>query len=305
MITVGEFDAHERDLWAGRAVAYQGSFARLCAHAVPALLDAAGVARGVRLLDVGTGPGTVAAAAGERGARVTAVDADPGMVELAAAGAPRAEVRVAVLPRLPFADGEFDAVTANFVVNHVEDPIAALAELRRVTRPGGRIAATIWPGGPNPGMSLFDRALTEGGAERPELPRVPVEFERDPDGFAGLLVRAGWPGARCREVRWVHRPAPEEWWSGPAGGVANVGRVLTSQSPETVARIKAVYDRLAGERLGPDGLLGFEVTALLASAERAAEGAEESAGEPSPADERSASLVTVQQGAHVCTGERE
>ena len=66
---VTAFDAGERRAWAGRAEAYAGSFAKLCAYPVPQLLDAAGVKAWVRVLDVGTGSGTVAAAAVERGPR--------------------------------------------------------------------------------------------------------------------------------------------------------------------------------------------------------------------------------------------
>jgi len=112
-----DFDAYERELWAGRAAAYERGFARLTAHTAGALLDAAGVAAGTRLLDVGTGPGVVARAAAARGARVTAVDADPGMAEAAARNAPGLDVRVAVLPDLPLNDEEFEAVTGNFVIN--------------------------------------------------------------------------------------------------------------------------------------------------------------------------------------------
>ena len=56
------FDEYERAMWAGRADTYANSFAKLCAYTVPRLLDAAGVGDGTELLDVGTGPGTVAAA---------------------------------------------------------------------------------------------------------------------------------------------------------------------------------------------------------------------------------------------------
>jgi tRNA A58 N-methylase Trm61 len=58
-----DFDAYERELWAGRADAYQRGFARLTSHTAGALLDAAGAAEGTRMLDVGTGPGVVAGAA--------------------------------------------------------------------------------------------------------------------------------------------------------------------------------------------------------------------------------------------------
>ena len=58
-----DFDTYERGLWAGRAAAYERGFARLTAHTAGALLDAAGVAAGTRVLDVGTGPGVVAVAA--------------------------------------------------------------------------------------------------------------------------------------------------------------------------------------------------------------------------------------------------
>jgi hypothetical protein len=64
-----DFDSYARRLWAGRADAYEHGFARLTVHAVGALLDAAGVGTGTRVLDVGTGPGVVAGAAAARGAR--------------------------------------------------------------------------------------------------------------------------------------------------------------------------------------------------------------------------------------------
>jgi SAM-dependent methyltransferase len=264
----GEFDAHERRMWAGVAEAYAGSFAALCAGTVDELLDAAEVGPGVRVLDVGTGPGTVAAAALKRGAVVGAVDASPGMVALAAVNAPGAAVRCAVLPELPFADGEFDAVVANFVVNHVEDPVAALAELRRVVRPGGRVAVTIWHGTANQSMALFGRALDAAEVERAAFPIVPVDFVRTAEGFGGLLRQAGWSGVESREVVWTHREDPEVWWSGVAAGVANIGLLVSRQTPEVFARVKAAYDRLAAETAAEDGRIELPAVALLASAAR-------------------------------------
>lgn len=180
------FDESERLIWAGRGPAYADSFAKLCAYPVPRLLDAAGVGAGVRVLDVGTGSGTVAAAACARGATVTAVDAEPTMVELARLAAPEADVRLAVLPDLPYADAEFDAVVANFVLNHVGRPMDTLAELRRVVRPGGWIALTIWAAPPAAGQTLIGRAIQAAGAVRP--PHLPAglaaedDFRRDETG---------------------------------------------------------------------------------------------------------------------------
>ena len=103
--------AYGRSVWAGRGTAYERGFARLTAHTAGAVLDAAGVAAGTRVLDIGTGPGVVARAAAAREARVPAVDAEPSMAEAATRNVPGADVRVAVLPDLPLPDGAFDAVT--------------------------------------------------------------------------------------------------------------------------------------------------------------------------------------------------
>ncbi|RKN37179.1 class I SAM-dependent methyltransferase [Streptomyces hoynatensis] len=261
------FDEAERRAWAGRAAAYAGSFARLCAHTVPWLLDVAEVREGTRLLDVGTGPGGVAVAACGRGARVTAVDAEPGMAELAARAAPAAAVLRAALPRLPFADGAFDAVVGNFVLNHVGRPRAALGELRRVTRPGGRVAVTVWASPGGAGQALLGRAVAAAGVARPaHLPTLAPEedFPRTPQGLTGLLNEARLTGAACELVGWDHRTTREEWWSGPAAGVATVGQILAGAPAAAVARIRAAFEALSEEFTARDGTLALPHVALLA-----------------------------------------
>src|SRR3989442_1614924 len=108
-----DFDEYERELWAGRASAYERGFARLTSYTIDPLLDAGGVVRGTRMLDVGTGPGFVSLAAVRRGAEVSAIDADPDMVETATRNV-GIEVQEAILPEVPFEDEEFDAVVGNF-----------------------------------------------------------------------------------------------------------------------------------------------------------------------------------------------
>lgn len=264
---VEDFDEAERRIWAGRAAAFRDSFAKLCAHTAPALLDAAGAGPGVRLLDVGTGAGTVAAAACARGARVTAVDAEPGMIELARQAAPEADFRLAVLPDLPFEPGSFDAVVANFVVNHVGRPAAAVAAMRAAARPGGRVAATIWCSPAGAGHELLRRAVEAAGAQQAaEEPRLDQaeEFPRTTEGFAELLAAAGLAEVTCAPVTWDHLAAAEEWWGGAAAGVGLIGQTVSRQSTGTVVRIKAAYDELVPEYAGPDGRLVLRYHALLA-----------------------------------------
>ncbi|MGW0857163.1 class I SAM-dependent methyltransferase [Streptomyces sp. NPDC002690] len=266
------FDEAERLKWAGLADAYAASFARLCARTVPELLDEAGVRGGTRVLDVGTGTGAVAVAACTRGAVVTAVDAEPDMVKSATRAAPAADVRLALLPELPFADGEFDAVAANFVLNHVGRPRKALAELRRVTRPGGRIAVTIWGADAGAGQRLLGRAVAAAGALRPpEVPPLAPEeaFEQTPEGLAALLAGAGLADVSCTALAWDHRATVEEWWTGAASGVATIGRIVTAQTPATVAEIKRHYEALGAEFVLPgdedEKVLVLPHRALLAS----------------------------------------
>ncbi|MBM0235793.1 class I SAM-dependent methyltransferase [Micromonospora sp. STR1_7] len=264
------FDDHERSRWAGRAAAYDGSLAALCARPAPLLLDAANVGAGTRMLDAGTGPGTVAGLACARGATVVAVDAEPSMVEMARHRLPSAEeVRLAALPHLPFDAGHFDAAVANFVINHVGDPAAAIGELRRVVRPAGRIAVTTWPDPPPQAQRLWGEIFDAAGVERPSaVPGVDADKDhpRTPDGLTRLLDVAGLTDVRCDTITWVHRTDPEAWWSGPANGLSRPGLLMEAQSPDMITRIRVAYDELTAAYRDADGLLALPTAALLASA---------------------------------------
>ncbi|MER6307450.1 methyltransferase domain-containing protein [Streptomyces sp. NPDC001657] len=261
------FDVSERRAWAGSVAAYEAGFGRLCAYPVPALLDAAGVGQGMRVLDVGTGPGVVAAAAGVRGAQVVAVDAEPGMAKRAAQGVSDASVYIAALPQLPFMCDQFDAVVGNFVLNHVGRPRVALAELRRVTRPGGRIALTVWAVPAASGQALLGRAAAAAGVPRPaDVPALAPEddFPRTEEGLTALLNEAGLAEAGCRSLAWDHHTTAAEWWQGPAAGVATIGRVVTSQGVEGIERVRRHFALLAEEFMDEDGGLVLPHRALLA-----------------------------------------
>ena len=265
-----DFDAYERELWAGRAAAYERGFSRLTAHTARALLDAAGVASGTRLLDVGTGPGVVAGAAAARGAQVTAVDAEPGMAEAAARNVPGLDVRVAVLPDLPLNDEEFDAVTGNFVINAVGDPEAALVELRRVLRAGGRLALTCWRYPPAPAVGLAAEAIQAAGVPWPDdVPDPPFRPYCSPGAFTALLEGTGFAEAIAQELSWEHRVDPEHWWAEVyLSRVGSNGVVIGRQDAATVARIKAEFDRLVARYAVDGGQVALPAVAVLASGSR-------------------------------------
>ncbi|MEU4238498.1 methyltransferase domain-containing protein [Actinoplanes sp. NPDC026619] len=267
-MTTTAFDEHERSQWAGRATAYQDSFAALCAHPAAALLDAARVGPGDRLLDAGTGTGTVAALALARSAHVTAVDAEPTMVDLTRRRLPAAEIHQAVLPELPFADAAFDAAVANFVINHVGDPAAAVRELLRVVRPGGHLAVTIWPNPSPPAQQLWSTIFDAAGIDRPtDLPRVAPgqDFPRTCDGLSTLLRQTGLTDVTTEAIAWTHRTDPESWWHGPANGLSTTGYLLQRQDQATITRVRAHYDQQTAPYRTPDGRLALPTTALLAS----------------------------------------
>jgi SAM-dependent methyltransferase len=265
-----DFDSYERSLWAGRGAVYDRGFARLTAHTAAPLLDAASVQAGTRLLDVGTGPGVVAGVAVARGAHVTAVDAEPSMVKVAAHNVPGLDVRLAVLPDLPFSDGEFDAVTGNFVINAVRDPVAALSELARVLRAGGRVALTCWSDPRPPVLSVAVSAIAAAGVQWPsDVPVSPFSEYSSPGAFTALLDGTGFVSAAAERVSWEYRVDPSAWWSEVfVAGVSSGGVVIGRQDAATVARIKDSYDRLVSQYAVEGGQVALPAVATLASATR-------------------------------------
>jgi SAM-dependent methyltransferase len=138
--------------------------------------------QGMRVLDAGCGPGTITVglARAVAPAEVVGVDAEPGVLararELAAAQAVgNVTFRQADVYALPFPDGDFDAVFAHTLLEHLRRPDAALRELRRVLRPGGLLgvrdcdwgSAVFWP--PDPlvtrGAALYARVWALNGGQ--------------------------------------------------------------------------------------------------------------------------------------------
>jgi ubiquinone/menaquinone biosynthesis C-methylase UbiE len=111
----------------------------------PAMLALAGDVAGRRILDAGCGAGPLSAALRDRGAAVTGIDASAAMLELARRRlGDAAHLCLADLADpLPFPDDAFDDVVASLVLHYLRDWGPTLAELRRVTRPGGRLILSV------------------------------------------------------------------------------------------------------------------------------------------------------------------
>ncbi|MGP5413056.1 class I SAM-dependent methyltransferase [Brachybacterium paraconglomeratum] len=252
--------------WTAAAEAYDRSFATLCDGAAARLI--ADLPDG-ELLDVGCGTGRLAVRAEHAGRTVTALDADESMVE-AARRRLRGQVLRAALPDLPLPDAGEGAIAANFVINHVGRPRAALAELRRVLRPGGRLAMTIWPAGGASWSALLGEVFEEAGAVLPPPERLPADedFDRGADGLAELAREARLEVVEARDLHWDWRIRPESLWAGLQAGIATPGAVVRAQAPPVRDRIREVWVARAEDLARPDGTVAFPVRAAYVLAAR-------------------------------------
>jgi SAM-dependent methyltransferase len=124
---------------------YMGRWSRLLARK---FIEFAGVREGERVLDVGSGTGSLAASLERalRSVEVVGVDPSAEFVEFARQNRASQRVRFELgdAQALGFPAGSFDAAMALLVINFVPDPAKALGEMRRVTRAGGKVAACVW-----------------------------------------------------------------------------------------------------------------------------------------------------------------
>jgi len=194
--------AGEREPSAQAAWVYEQTF-------VPALfgpwaawaVDAAAVQPGERVLDVACGTGVVAREVARRlgAAAVVGLDLDPGMLAVARAVAPAIDWRAGDVQALPFADGSFDVVLCQFGLMFFADPAAAIREMRRVARPGGRIQVAVWgPLEASPGYAALTHLLErELGTERSAGFRAPFRLG-DPAALRRLFADGGAPDVSIR-----------------------------------------------------------------------------------------------------------
>lgn len=176
-----------------------------------ALVEALGPQAGERVLDLAAGTGTSSEPLGRSGAFVVPCDFSQGMLAVGKQRRPELAFVAGDGLKLPFADSSFDGVTISFGLRNLHDTAAGLAELLRVTRPGGRIVVCefsqpVW----RPFRTVYSeylmRALppvARAVSSNPEAYVYLAESIRDwPDQshLAALMQRAGWSSVAWRNL---------------------------------------------------------------------------------------------------------
>jgi demethylmenaquinone methyltransferase/2-methoxy-6-polyprenyl-1,4-benzoquinol methylase len=160
------------------------------------------------VLDLAAGTGTSSESFARRGADVVPCDFSLGMLRVGRSRIPQLPFVAGDAMALPFVDDSFDAVTISFGLRNIHDPRQGLREMRRVTRPGGRLvvcefSTPTWPAFRTVYQEYLMKALpriakrVSSNSEAYEYLAESISAWPDQPGLADLLMEAGW-----REVAW-------------------------------------------------------------------------------------------------------
>ncbi|WP_207004649.1 class I SAM-dependent methyltransferase [Trinickia mobilis] len=267
-----DFSTLEHQGWERVAQPYHTYFGDLTTQSNPAMLDALGIGRGARFLDIASGPGYLAAAAARRGADVTGVDFSAAMVDKARRVFPELEFRIGDAEDLPFPDDSFDAVGISFGMQHFPHPERALAEAFRVLQPGGRIAFTV-SATPDKavGFAMVLKAIDEHGTTDVPLPPGPPFFRfSDWEESRRALLDAGFVQPVVREVdQTLVLRAPDTPFHAVMRGGVRIAAMLNAQTPAALASIEQAVAYDAEAYRNDAGELRIPMPCVLASALKA------------------------------------
>ena len=247
-----------------------GRWSRLLAAPFTAF---AGLAPGERILDAGCGTGSLLrhlAACDER-PEVAGIDASPIYVAAAReAAGPGIRVEEGDICGLPFTDAAFDRAMTQLVLQFIPDPARALAELVRVTRPGGTVAAAVWASGGGmvaQRMFLDTAALLDPAAAALRDHTFTRPMTRP--GQLPELFHAGGLGdvAEGSATIWMDFADFSDWWGPIAQGEGTLGKYVASL-PERARHPLEAALRAAYQCGAEDGPRSFAATALLCRGRR-------------------------------------
>jgi len=252
------------------AAAYERSMGRWSRLLAERFLDACALGPGMAVLDAGCGTGALSEAIARRDAtaRIGGVDLGEAFVRSAQARVPGGLFRVGDVTRLDDPDAAFDAVLSLLVLQFVPDRAQALREMRRVTRPGGLVAAAMWNFG---GGMPFLRVLMDTAAAL--LPGEGERFRADscaedigaPGRLRALFAQAGLHATEQDIVIRQEFAGFDDWWEPWEAGQGTFGAFVMGLEPDPRARLRDAA--LRAFRAGaPDGPRSFVAVARMAMA---------------------------------------
>jgi SAM-dependent methyltransferase len=254
-------------LWGTRPQDFATLLEQISLPLFGATLDAAQVVPGTRLLDAGCGAGLLPLLASLRGATVAGLDASEPLLVIARERLPGADLRQGDLESLPFDDTSFDAVTAVNSIFYAADMPAAMREISRVVRPGGRVVITAW-GPPERCEFLTSVMRAVGPLMPPPPPGAPAGGPgalAAPGALANLLEEAGLRPVDGGEVScpFVFPNAEISW---RANASAGPNQIAVAHSGEDAVR--AAFAGADRAHTRPDGSIRYENVFLWAAGER-------------------------------------
>lgn len=229
--------------------------------------EAAYIQAGQRVLDVACGTGVLARAAAKRvepEGEVVGLDINQGMLAVARQKAPHIEWQPGPAEALPFEDDSFDAVVSQFSLMFFEDRPAALAEMRRVLRPGGRLAVAVWDSLENtPGYAAMVTLLQRlFGDQVANALRAPFNLG-DTVLVQSLFTQAGIPNVNITTIEGTARFASiEAWVMTDIKGWTLADMIDEAQFQQLLTEAENVLQPFAT----PDGTVAFSSPAHIVTA---------------------------------------
>jgi SAM-dependent methyltransferase len=234
--------------------AYDNFMGRYSERLAPLFADFAGVQAGQKVLDVGAGTGALTAELLRRGGEVAAADPSQLFVAALERRFPGADMRAATAEDLPWPDESFDAALAQLVLTFMNDAPAGIAEMRRVVRPGGVVAACMWDRQGMDMLAAVHRTQVALAATGTTEARTGY---RSRDEIEGLFTGAGFSDVQT-ELLEVEREyaAFDELWGTIADGAGPAGAWVKTLDDEQRSEAREEMRRQVGEPSGAFTLHG-------------------------------------------------